>query len=228
MRIYAIGGAGYKGAVILGGVDGERIHLIRKDYQNLVDLIGIGLIENLDYEGVTKGEAVKVGEELGRGQTTVPGKDGMTASAADREGGALDMTDSYLEHGFIGSVIDGERAADDGDFDIAEDAVAGDIEKRFILGAFLVGHGISILFLNEGLIIGVGGFKKLVIFIIIHIGNFFGIDGDCPCLVEGIPIIADRGIKHQSQTGKKSEEEQRCSIMPFLGSGLSGIAFFLH
>lgn len=149
------------------------------------------------------------------------------------------MTDSYLEHSCIGSVIDGERAADDGDFDIAEDAVAGDIEKRFILGAFLVGHGISILFLNEGLIIGVGGFKKLVIFIIIHIGNFFGIDGDRPCLVEGIPIIADGRIKHQSQTGKKSEEEQRCSVMifplsfwcgivPFLGSGLSGIAFFLH
>ena len=72
VRVYAIGGAGYKGAVILSGVDGEQIHLIRKDNKNLVDLIGIGLVENLDYEGVTKGEAVKVGEEFGRGQTAVP------------------------------------------------------------------------------------------------------------------------------------------------------------
>ncbi len=70
----------------------------------------------------------------------------------------------------------------------------------------LLGKIVGIAAEGQGLIVGSGILPELVVLIVVQIRHVFGIGGDGPGLVEGVPIVAGGGIQQQGQPYKQYEK----------------------
>ena len=96
MGIDAVGGTGDQGAVVLPLFNAQVIQLIWLYGADLIHLVGQGLVQNPQNEGIPLCQLVQIGEQLGAGQTPVAGQDAVGPRPAGGQGGAFNMAHSNL------------------------------------------------------------------------------------------------------------------------------------
>ena len=208
MGIDAVGRTGDKGAEVLPFCDLEDLHLVGIDDDDLVDLIGQGLVEDAHEEDVAQLDLIEVGEELGAGQAAMARQNAMAGRAADGKRRALDMADGDLQYGGVDAVVDRQRHLDVGDLDIAHDAAARDIQQAFVFGALVVAHHIAVVFVGQGSIVVEGVLPDVGIVDLVDLGDHLCIVGDHLRLMQGVPIVGEAGIQQQGQPCKKDDEQK--------------------
>ena len=212
MSIDTIGGAGHQRAIILAGSNGQCVHLFRLHDQNLIDFISQQPVQHGNGEGVSLLQLIQVGEQPGAGQPPVRGQHAMAALPADGQAAALQMAHGHVQHIRRRTVIDGQFHADSVDVDIAHDAHAVDVQDFLIIHprvgqALIFRHGrvqrrqrpvIVLRLLKGGVVIPAG-----------HAGQRVLICADGPGLVQGIPVIARRGIEQDTHAQQKHGHQQQ-------------------
>ena len=132
----------------------------------------------------------------------------MGAFAAHGQAGPFQMAHGDLQDRFLRTMIDGQRAINAGDFNIAHDAKTGHIQKLLVFFLLCVAQKVGVVPFCQRRIVGLCGGPDFVILILVQICDFLGICGNGPGLVEGVPVIADRGVQQQGQPCKKDQEQE--------------------
>ena len=141
----------------------------------------------------------------------------MGAFAAHGQAGPFQMAHGDLQDRFLRTMIDGQRAINAGDFNIAHDAKTGHIQKLLVFFLLCVAQKVGVVPFCQRCIVGLCGGPDFVILILVQICDFFGIRGNGAGLVEGVPVIADGRIQQQGQSREKhQDQQQRCEISFFL------------
>ncbi len=210
MRVDAIWCTRDESTVVLFGVDFQGVHLVWQDDEDLIDLIRERLVEDAEHERIAGLKLIEVSEQFCARQTSMSGQHAMGPHAAGGEGGTLDMADGDLQDGGVCAMVDGEAALDGRDFDIADDAVSGDVEQGVVRFSLVVVHDIAVLFGEEELVIGLGVLPKLFIDCFIHLCDLFGVGSDGSGLVERVPVVADGGVQYEPHADEKYEKQRDC------------------
>ena len=105
-------------------------------------------------------------------------------------------------------MIDGQRAINAGDVNIAHDAEAGHIQQALVFFLLGVAEQVGIVPIGQRCVVAFGCGPDFVILLLVQIGYFFGIRGNGFRLVQGVPVIADRGVQQQGQPCKKDQEQE--------------------
>ena len=132
----------------------------------------------------------------------------MGAFAAHGQAGPFQMAHGDLQDRFLRTMIDGQRAINAGDFNIAHDAKTGHIQKLLVFFLLGVAEQVRIDPIGQRCVVAFGRGPDFVVLILVQICNFLGICGNGPGLVEGVPVIADRGVQQQGQPCKKDQEQE--------------------
>lgn len=180
----AVGRAGDKGAVVLPVLDRQVAEFLRLDDADLVHLVGQGLVQHVEDEGVPFRQLVQVGEQLGAGQPAVAGQHRVGAGAAHRKAAALDVADADLQSGLVGAVVDGQIDVDLVDLDVADHVGAGHVHGGVVLGQLLVRKAEAVGFAGQGGVVGPGLREQLVVGVVVQGGHLFSVAGDGAGLVE--------------------------------------------
>ena len=104
------------------------------------------------------------------------------------------MTDGVLEYVAVRAVADGQRAVDARNFDVAHDAVAGDIELSFVILQHVFRQVRSRAAVIQAVVEFSCGLQELFILLRIQICNGVRIFRNGTRLVQRIPVIADAGV----------------------------------
>lgn len=102
------------------------------------------------------------------------------------------MANGDLQDALTGAVVDGQSAFDFGDFDVTDDARAGDIHDGVVLLLlFLRQFPLGAVQLCQVGIVGSGLFQHFFVLAVIDLGDTLGIGGDGTGLVERVPVVTD-------------------------------------
>ena len=124
------------------------------------------------------------------------GEDAVGILPPHGQGGAGNMAHGDLQHALLHPVIDGKTNFDFGNFDGAHHPGAGNVQDGGVFLQLLVGgHPVDLFQLGQPDIIIPGLVQKDLVAGIVDLGHAFCVGGDGPGLMEGIPIVADRGIQ---------------------------------
>ena len=166
------------------------------DNEDLVDLVGQDLIQDMQHKHIANLELVKIGEEPGAWQAPVSGEHTVASRTANGQAGPVQMPHGDLQDGLLSAVIDGQHHIDHGDLDIAHDAVAADIQQGFVDLLLLVRQKEIVGTVEQRLVIILGGVPKFLILCVIDICHLFLVAGNGPGGVERVPPIGEGGVQH--------------------------------
>ena len=203
----AVRRAGDQRTQVLALLDQQRLGVLRLDDQDLVDLIGEGLVKHADHEDVACDELVEVGKQLCRGQAAVTRDDTVAALAAYGQARPFEVADGDLKDVLLGAVVYGERDLDVRDLDIAHYAGAVDVQELIVSHLLLVREQIAVGAPYEAGVILLRLREDALIQLGVHVRDLIRIVGDGARRCERVPVIAYRGIKQQGQTYKEYDHQ---------------------
>ena len=140
MRVDGIRRACDEGHVVRPRFDCKRFGLLWQHRENLIDLIGKCLLEDLHVKDVAKLHLVELGEEFCGRQPAMSGDRRVGGRAAHGQRRGLDVPRGYLQDFFLGGVVDGHGLVEARDGDVAHHARAGEVEQAHVLFAKLGGQ----------------------------------------------------------------------------------------
>ena len=187
--IDAIGGAGDQCAEVLTLFNLQVREIRGLHDADLIHLVGEGLVQDVQGEGIPLREFVQVRKELCRGKAPVPGQYGMGALPADRERSLLQVPDGGLQNAIAGAMVDRQLHVDLGNVDVPHISGAIEVQQAVVLLLLFFRHlpvdpspgklrVIFLCFLYQGI--------KLLL---IHVCDGLGVVHDCPGLMEGVPVV---------------------------------------
>ena len=158
MGVHAVWRAGDEGRQIGAVLDGEPVQFVGQDHADPVHLIGEGLAEDVEGEGVALLQCIQSGQKACARQPRMPGDRRMRGIAADGQRTAWKMPDGDLQNGLVGAVVDRESGAEARDGHVAHDASAGDVQQRLVCAGLLHGGMPAVRGCGQTRVVGAGLF----------------------------------------------------------------------
>ena len=125
------------------------------------------------------------------------------------------MPNGYLQNRLVRSVINRKRAVDFWDLDIAHDAVFADIQLPLVFDAVFLRQNPALAVFGEFLVVRMSFRQNFLVVKAVDGRYRFGIAGDRPGLVKGVPKITDRWVQQQGEPCKKDQNQDYRGQMLF-------------
>ena len=143
--------------------------------QNLINFIGQHFVQHPEHEDISLCQLVQVGEQLGAGKTPVAGEDAVGALPANGQAGPFQVPHGDLQDRFLRPVIDGQRAINAGDFNIAHDAEAGHVQEALVFFLLGVAEQVGIVPIGQRCVVAFGCGPDFVILVLVQVGDLYAL-----------------------------------------------------
>lgn len=139
----------------------------------------------------------------------------MCALSADRKRRCLEVSDRYLEDGFISAVVYRALDVELRHAHVAHDFGAFDLQLTVVLFALHVVHVPAHPRLGQPLVVLVGLVKDGLVVLLAHVAHLLGVAGDRSGLVERVPVIRYGWVQKEYDPDKHSAgHDDRQQIFP--------------
>ena len=140
VAVDAVGRAGDECAEILSLFNFQVVQGFREHDPDLVDLVGVGLVQDGEREGITLCHLAQIRKKLCAGKTAVAGKRTVAPRASDRKTRLFQVSDGDLQDLLVRTVIQREFDVDLRNVDISHDAGSREIQKAQVFFSLFLGH----------------------------------------------------------------------------------------
>ena len=207
--IDAVRGTGHQSAVILPQLYFQFLHFMGLHRQNLVHLIRHSLSQNVEIKHIVQFYTFQFRKQSGAWKAPVAGYNRMASHTAHRQGASFNMAYALLQHGFAGSVVDGQKRIDAGNLNIAHGSLDIDAELFFIDLPLFICEGPALgFFLGQSFVIRLGVLPQGFSGFLIHGLCLLHIAYHCLGLVISVPQTAYSGIEEQNHADQKEKGQQ--------------------
>ena len=104
------------------------------------------------------------------------------------------MSDRNLKNRAVCAVVDGEHHVDLLDLDVTHNPGSADVQFLLVFFLLFVGQFPVETSLRESSVILPRAVQDLLVILGVHIRDLLRVGSDCPCLVEGVPVVREGWI----------------------------------